>query len=246
MKRLFLVIPCVLLASGCLKLEQTLSLQADGSATLRVEYEIPEQTCVQVAALLKLADELAEAQGRPPAAAGADYLPLVLGPVQEQLREYLRKTLPDDARVETCLVESGEGLRRVTVVVNAADLAALDRVPAFRDYGFKLSRLNSGNYRLARGPVTDPNAPAPAADDLSDPETVRLLTPVLGGFKATLSVETPSPILEANSNRRSLRRVDWEFDFNRNPADFRAFHTERLSVVFDGAGLSLPAGAPAR
>jgi hypothetical protein len=228
----------LLLSSGCLKFSETLTLHEDGSGVLDIEYSIPEETVTQITGMIKLAEELAMASGEPSPYDSNSYLGLLLNPSETRIEQKMASYTIEGLVLNEVKVESRDGSRRVRMQLTFKSIADLARTDFYVEQGFALTRLADGNYRLSRK-----GNPAVAASslDMNDPEVARLLSPVLGGFEATIGIKTPRNILQANTARRSLRQAVWVFDFNHEAAAFRDFYSQELIVDFDGRGLSLPA-----
>ncbi|MBT3296263.1 MAG: hypothetical protein HN919_02260 [Verrucomicrobia bacterium] len=226
-------------SAGCIKLTQTLTLEADGSGTIEIDYSIPEETVTQVSGMIKLATELAKASGEPAPHDEHSYLGLLLNPSENRIRQKVTSYKIDGLALKEVKVESRDGSRDVNMLLSFQRITDLAQTDFFAEQGFALTRLPNGkHYRLTRKGA---GAPAESPVDLNDPDVVRMLSPVLGGFEATVGVKTPGNILQANTTRRSRRQAVWNFDFNRDPKAFRDFYGKQLIVVFDGVGLSLPA-----
>lgn len=235
--RLFLIL-ALACSAGCIKLTQTLTLEADGSGMIEIDYSIPEETVTQVSGMIKLATELAKASGEPAPHDEHSYLGLLLNPSENRIRQKVTSYKIDGLALKEVKVKSRDGSREVTMVLTFKRITDLAQADFFAEQGFALTRLPTGNYRLTRKGT---GVPAQSPVDLNDPQVVRMLTPVLGGFEATVGVKTPGRILKANTTRRSRQQAVWTFDFDRDPTAFRDFYSKPLILIFEGAGLSLPA-----
>jgi hypothetical protein len=233
-----LLLALLALSAGCIDFTETLTLNDDGSGLMDITYALPEETVTQITGMMKLADELAKVSDQEPPGDSHSYLELLLNPSEKRIRRKIESYSIDGLAVKNMKVESRDGSRQVTFQLTFERITDLAKTDFFADQGFTLSRIQGGNYRLLRKGM---KAPSEQPVDLNDPQIVRMLTPILGGFNATIGVKTPGRILQANTTRRSLRQAVWNFEFNRDAEDFRSFYTKDLVVVFDGSGLSLPA-----
>ncbi len=233
-----LLLALLALSAGCIDFTQTLTLNDDGAGLMDIAYSLPEETVTQMAGMMRLADELAKASGEEPPGDSHGYLELLLNPSENRIKRKVESYGIDGLAVKEAKVESRDGSRRVTLQLTFERITDLARTDFFADHGFSLSRIEGGHYRLLRQGM---KVPSQQPVDLKDPQIVHVLTPILGGFTATIGVKTPGRILHANTTRRSLRQAVWSFEFNRDAEDFRSFYTKDLVVVFDGSGLSLPA-----
>ncbi|NQU41277.1 MAG: hypothetical protein HQ523_15115 [Lentisphaerae bacterium] len=235
--RLLLIIG-VALSAGCMKLTETLTLNSDGSGILDIDYRLPEETVTQISGMMKLAAQLAAASGEPAPHDANDYLNLLLNPSEARIRQKVDSYGIEDLILKEVKVESNDGQRVVKMQLTFRRITDLAKTDFFVEQGFVLTRQQDGNYRLTRAGNRDVRA---SAIDLDDPQIVHILTPILGGFEATILVKTPGRLLQANTTGRSLQQAVWNFDFNRDPKAFRDFYSEELVAVFEGEGLSLSA-----
>ncbi len=239
MRHIHLILVAALsLSSGCIKFSETLTLHDDGSGVIDIAYTLPEETVTQISGMMKLANELADAVGEEPPGDSHGYLELLLNPSENRIKRKVESYKVDGLALKEVKVEERDGSRQVTFQLTFKSIRDLADTDFFADHGFTLSRVQEGRFRLIRKGM---QASGAEPVDLDDPQIVRLLTPILGGFNAMIGVKTPGRIIEANTTRRSLRQAVWNFEFNRDAADFRSFYTKDLVIVFEGAGLSLPA-----
>ena len=230
------------LAAGCIKLNESLTLKEDGSGSLDVTYSIAEQTITQLKAMNKLRDQLAIVSGDPSDVAAKDDLSaLFMDPVEDSMRKRLKGYEKFGITAPTVRVESRNAGRYVTLKLLFDNLANAAKADFFQEHGFFLSKNAKGNYLL--------NRPAEAPDgstsmDFSDPESVKLLTPLLGGFKVVIKVNTPTKILDSNATEKAARSATWSFDFDKDPKAVLALQRQAFTVLFDGTGASLPAVKP--
>jgi len=225
------------MTAGCMELKEDVSLRGDGSGTIELKYLVPEQTVSQVGGLVKLARQLAMVSDMADPIGDSDYLLLLLNPSEERIRKRLAAYADDGLTLDDVKVRARDNGREVRLVLGFKSLAALRKLDVFADHGFEISKRDDGNYVLARRvPNADPVAEAQAMP----PETVRLVTPLLAGFKVTVTVKPPGRILRANTTQRETASATWTFDFDRDPNAFRDFHTAEMALVFEGEGLAIP------
>lgn len=233
MKTLRLLVPLLaILGSGCLKLDETFTIRADGSATLELVYAISEPAVNQMKAILKVRDQMAALSGEE-SISPDDRMELFLNPAEDSLRREIRKHEKLGVTVERLKVESRDNWRHVQLKVACKSLADLAKTDIFAQYGFSLSRDSDGNYTLFRDRES---RNADSAAGMVDPATLKLMTPVLEGFNAIFRVNTPGKILQANAHTKSIRSVSWEFSFDKDPNAITALQDQQFKIVFDGKG----------
>jgi hypothetical protein len=231
------LMPALLLCTGCVDLDTTLTLKPDSSGTLDVRYTVAEDAVRQFRALYGLRADLMRAGGGPDAETVRETVPFLLEPDENRIRAGLAPYADNGLTLERLKVDVLNNSRRVQMTLNFRSLADLARADFFAEYGFSLLRTEGGNYLLHReGYTFDSNGLA----DVSDPATVKMLSPFLSGFRAALKIVVPGPILETNAARPTRFAATWLHDFDRDPNALAALQSTDMTVLFQGEGLRLP------
>lgn len=221
--------------AGCLKLEPTLTLNADGSGLLHLRYEMSATAVRQLNLAGGIVRRLDIASGRTePAAAVTTFLPLD----ERQIGDMFAPFEERGVRLINLHVEKRREWHVVALEVRFANLADLMQLPIFSSCGRSLTRTRAGSYQLAfKAPATTPGVTPP---DLGDKAGLQQLQPLLGGLKVAVTINVPADILETDAPRKTRRMAAWEFDFDRNPAALDALNRKTFNVVFTSAGAALP------
>lgn len=234
------LLPVVILAfcAGCIKVEQDLIINEDASGSLDLKYSISETTVQQIEAMHNLRKDLDEAAGRvAPTPQGTDFSRLLLNPILDEIRGKLKEYEKAGISIEKLEVKSRDARRSVEIKLQFDSITKVSGTDFFKQFGFSLTKDANGNYLLDRAPqVAEP----PAGIRFDDPQVVRTLTPLLGGFSVTLGVRTPGKILSSTAPIKGPYTAGWRFEFDRDPAALTALLTQRFAVTFDGKGLNLP------
>jgi hypothetical protein len=233
----------VLLATtGCLKVDQALSIRKDCSGTYEVNYSISEQAISQIKAMLKLQEQLTKLSGQPAERTRMDELwEVFLDPTEAGLRQEIQKYANYGIALSQLKVDTRNAWRYVNAKLAYKNLADVARADFFKEIGFSLTKNSDGSYLLHRPKET---SQVQAARDLSDPNTERMLTPILGGFRVATKINTPGRILKTNAPERLAFTALWDFDFDKDPNAILALQNLEINIVFDGSGLDLPAIQP--
>lgn len=224
------------LSCGCLRLEQDIHLRADGSGTFHMQYAVSEQAILQMRAMERLKQELAAMRSETPTPTGtADLMPLFQSVNAADIKAALKVYETNSITVEKVEVDSRGRWQHVSVRGVFGNLAEVAKADFFRDYGFSLFRTREGHYALHR-----PGRSLDGLPDAPDARTVRMLSPLMAGFRISLAIQTPGAVLKTNGTRSSRSQVQWVFDFDRDPNVLTSLQASPMTVVFDGKGLSLP------
>jgi hypothetical protein len=230
----------LLLASGCVKLEQDLIINSNGGGTIEINYSVPESTTQQVDAMRRLKSDMDAAAGRPSSfVPGTDFSRLLFNPVLDELRAKLKEYEKNGIAVEKLEVKFKEGRQTVGIRLQFDDLARVARTDFFQLYGFSLTKDPKGNYVIERPPQV---AEFPAGFRAADPQTAKALKPFIDGFLVALSVRVPdqNKILSTSAAIRGPYTAGWRFDAERSPDAVMALLRQNFVVVFDGRNLELP------
>ncbi len=229
----------MILCAGCIKMEQTLIIQQDGSGSLEAVYALSEDSVNQVKAALKIQKQIAAIRGEAGASGGQDdgYAGLFLNPSETLLRRELKKYEKNGITIDKLKVESREAWRHVHIKLLFKSLDAASKADFFQEYGFSLSRNTDANYTFFR-PSEDRDEEK--ASPISDAEMLQRLSPLLSDFDVTLKVTVPGRILKTNAHKKSLYTAVWSFAFDKDPNALSALQKQQFSIQFEGKGLNLP------
>lgn len=232
-----ILILSIILLNGCLNLDQTLTIQKDGSAMLDVTYSLTENSIIQAKAMLKLKEQMnAYSMNKKPDSTQDKYVLLLLDPVQDSLRKELNSYKPYGITIKHLRVETRREFRYVSIKLAIDNLAKAAETDFFRAYGFSLTKTPNDNYRFLR-PRSIAQQGSPYAFSESD---IRVLTPILNGFHVEIKIVTPSRILKTNAPKSVENVAEWIFDFDNNPNAIVALQNQNFDVLFAGPGLDLP------
>ena len=203
---------------GCVRVEQTITLNPDGSGVLAVQYGMALETVADLEARLKADSENGEA---PPSLLSFD---------ENQVREDFKELEPQGILLQDIRTWASDGFKYMRLSVRFSSLDALSKTEFLSDRNFVLRRTPENDYELRQ--TSPPVDPAQA-------EAQAMMSGLLAGFRAELAVELPGPIIEANADAREGRRAVWVFDLEKDPHALSRAQQMDLRVVFSGAGLSL-------
>jgi len=220
--------------SGCIQVDQTLTIEKNGSGSLELFYTIPEQTVSQMKAMYKLKDQMDETLGQAePLTTEEAFERMFFDPSEDQIKRLLKKYETLGIKTETLKVETRNAARTVKLKVTFASMDKLSKADFFPDYGFTLSRSPNETYTFFRA------AGNPQASDAGTGPS-SLVTPILNGFRVAMKVNTPGKILQSNASRKTLYNAAWVFDFEKDPNVLTTLQNQHMKIVFDGKGLQLP------
>ena len=221
------------LTAGCLQVEQTLTLNSDGSGTLDLTYGMSEQALGEMAAMTNLVAEMDKATGQKPGSPADLRNPFVFDEqaIRQKAAQYQKQGIK--------LVRLGVGPRGnwkfASMTVAFDNLAALTKTGLLPNSALTLKRQKNGNYILFQK-LLSPGSSV----NLRDPATQKDLGIMLTGLRLVLRVNTPGRVLNANTAIRGENTALWDADVDKTPELLQKFVQEGAVVTFDGTGLDLP------
>lgn len=230
-----LILSAILL-NGCLNLDQTLTIQKDGSAILDVTYSLTENSIIQAKAMLKLKEQInTYSANTKPNPVQDTYVRLLLDPVQDSIRKELDSYKPYGITVKHLRVETRREFRYVSIRLAIDDLGKATKTDLFRVCGFSLTKTTNDNYRFLL-----PRSTVQLESSSLNESDIRMLSPILNGFHVQIKLVTPSQILKTNAHKSSENTAEWVFDFDDNPNAIVALQNQNFDVLFAGPGVHLP------
>ena len=242
-RRLFAaVLAGAALASGCLRVEEDIVLNPDGTGHLTARYTVVPAMLDRIAGAARSATNQ---PGVPPPAGAAALLQIDEAAVRKDFSSFSELGLVlRDIRVD----ETG-GVRSVRVEVDFRDLSGLAHSEFFASPALTLEQAPSGHFVLSQ---EAPLAQSLAGDLRARPgEVDAAMAALFKDFQATVRVTVPGDIVATSAASRSGRTATWTFDVARDPGAFARARAQALTVEFKGDGLTRlapvgPGSEPAR
>jgi hypothetical protein len=227
-----LVSSALLALAGCIKLDQTLTLNADGSGSLRLRYGMSEDTIAQWEAMEQMA--VLSGQRSPP----KRHMPLDfdLGQVRAELDAHRTAGVG----LTTLSSEVVEGWRFIDLEVAFEDVRALKRVRLFKGSRLAIRPMGRDDYRITQ----EGGASARLWDDAAGRQLLEQIPGMLAGLRVVQTLVVPGDIIATNAPRVEGRRATWVFDIEADPDVMNTLTDTDLALTFEGRGLRLPTLSP--
>lgn len=228
----------VCLAPGCLRVENTLTIKKDGSGEIDLQYAVSEPAVSQLRAMRKLQGQMAMAAGESVADdEETRYAYMFLMPDEDQIRRECERYVRHGVTVEKLKIETRNTWRHVDMKILFTNLKGLAATDVFKYVGFSLAKNSAGNYVFYRAAAPKEGFNPPNCED---PKVLKMLSPILGGFRVNLIVKTPGQVIRTNASSKAGYTSMWRYDFARDPTAVVKIQTHKLVTIFNSAGLDLP------
>jgi hypothetical protein len=197
------------LASGCLRLESTLTLEDNGTGRLEIQYTLPDPTITQMQAVFQLQDDLIRATGGTPEKQ-VSIERILANPDTASLRRALRARLPKGVTLEQAFVDQRRGNRRIRVTLAFNKLATLAASDLFKKTGMVVKQQNDGSTLVSVPPMN--KARERIVSPTTRPEETTLVDNPAGDLRVQFRVRVNGRIHETSAHRRSRQTISWVFD----------------------------------
>lgn len=222
-------------AGGCLKIDSTLDVSADGSGKWRLVYSMPSHMLKQVQNAAALAVDLQRAAGISNAVAVPLDLPFLYD--ETTIRNRLAPLAAEGIRIAKLDVKPRAGWPTVELTLQFDRLETLMKQPFLADVGAVYRRDADGTGRLT---LTAPRLGVGGKlPDLADPKVSANVTPFLAGLSVISRVSVPGTVRNTNAGMNDGRRATWEWDFERDARAVERMSEAKMIVVFDAAATGM-------
>lgn len=233
MSRIILSAALLLSCAGCLQIDSTLELEANGAGKWKLLYSMPTHIFRQMQAARELAADLAKAGGDTQYRPQPLDIPCIFD--EAEIKKRFEPLRSQGVRLVKLQVGERGGWQRVDMTVRFDNLADLLRQPFFSACAFSMTRLADRNWKFTAAP---PRLSVDGAmPDYSDEETRRKTVAFLNGMRIVVRIDFPGTIKNSNSYMSDLRRATWEWDFDKDSRILERLDRETMAAVIDGRGV---------
>lgn len=226
-----------LAVSGCIKIDQTLTLEKDGSGTLEIRYGMSEQAMAQLEAMEQMGQAMSEGAG------GESEIetdtPFDFDFDEAEVREDFESQDIEGVELVSATSETADGWRYMNLEVTFDNLAALAKTDFFDDNELSLTKDAEGNYVLSQRSDEDEIAPDMGGDDAMQEQMMQQMAAMFAGMRLANRVVVPTEIVETNATEVDGRTAAWVYDIDEDPAVLTKLENLNMRVVFSGDGVSL-------
>lgn len=209
------------LLSACIKVDQDLVLNGDGTGTFHVRYGMKTETIAQIEAMAK--------EGQP----GDSPAQMPFHFDEAKVRKDFEVYAKDGVTLESFKSEVIDGWKFIELRMKFATLEGLGKTEFLADR--KLVLKHEGDRYVLEQRPDSPHVPEKNADA---PEVQDMMAAMMKGFHAGMSVQVPGDVVECNGTQDG-RKVSWVFDLEKDPQALKKAQQLNMKVAFKGDGLKL-------
>lgn len=209
---------------GCLKMEQEVTLNKDGSGQIDMMYAMSEQTVQQMKAM----SEMAEQSGGE-VTSTQDSFEFDEAKVKEKYGALKDKGIT----LKSVKSETRGGWKYMYVKADFKDISKLKEVEGFDK--ITITKNADGNYVIDSGMSQDD-----MGGGMDNPEQMKAMLPMLAGMRITMKFNTPGKIIETTAPIKGKNSAEWVYDVDKDPDTFMKMSSSEMKIVFDGKGCTIP------
>jgi len=223
-----------LAVTGCIEVDQTLTLEPDGSGSLAVSYAVSEQTMRRIEGIHAASERIAS--DRKLSLERNPWMMLVFDPeaLNQRLKQYANKGI----YLDRFNASTANAQQNVSFKVSFDSIAEVASADFFASYGFSLIAGERNRMTLITGPWVSNRVTR--ITDLESPEALTLLRPLIGNFRFALTIRPPGRVLDTNAHRSTPVNAQWNYDASETPGAFFDFQETPIRLVFDGSRSKIP------
>lgn len=226
----------LLALTGCVDVEQTLSLKPDGSGLFKVRYGMRADELKRMEELSKMA---AEIEGITPEEASDS--PFDFN--EEDIRNDFAEYRPEDVKLEAVQITETNGWKYVNLDISFKRLEGLLKTDFVSDESITLTRSGTDTYTFRHAPPVE-KASETKLEGMDAGAINDLMAGMMKGFRAVLRVEVPGTVQETNADTHDTTSATWSYDLEKDTNALRRAQTQEMTLTFSGKDLHLPELAP--
>ncbi len=219
MKIWFVVIFALSVLTGCFKLEQEITLNADGSGNVSIMKAMTEEMIAEI-------DKISEEQRKQ----GGRFVESNIVFDEAKLREFYQGYQDFGVTLRRLEIEKKDGWRYAYIDLDFDNFRSLRKLADFKD--ISLRKNINGDY------VISSNRSEEVIEKDSDPEMLEKIKPMLPGFRVVAKVNTPGEIISSNATISSERSATWIVDYDKDPESINQLPL-KPEVVFSGKDIDI-------
>lgn len=227
-----LLICGVLLAAGCIKINTTVSITADGSGTWKVVYAMPTHMIRQVQMARELTVDLDKAGASSVTNVPVKPLDIPMLFDEAAVRARFASLERDGLKLTKLQTRSRSGWQYVDLVVKFDRLEDLVRQRFFDDCGISFKQMGPGLSKIV---ISLPAGDGGERVDLADPAVNVALTPFMKGMVVVVNIEVPGEVRNSNSFISDSKLASWQWDFEKDPKALELLFKDKMILVFDSS-----------
>ena len=216
----------VIALTGCIKMEQDITLNKDGSGNVKFVYGMSEQTIKQMDAMKEMSKSMAE-EG----AEAEDDNQFEFN--EDEVKKEFEAMKDQGITLNSAKTTTADGWKYMNIDFDFKDVSKLDDTPVFENVS--IIKNADGNYVITS--KMDSNDMGGGDEGA---EQMKAMLPMLSGMRIAIKINTPNAIISTTAPIKSKDSAEWVFDVDKDPDSILNMSKTNMEVVFGGDGCTIP------
>ncbi|MFH1038525.1 MAG: hypothetical protein V1789_07670 [PVC group bacterium] len=221
----FSLIAAVALA-GCIKMDQDITLNKDGSGSVKFMYGMSEQTINQMQTMSEMNKQEGDDQPE-------DDNPFEFN--EEKVKKEFAALKDKGITLKSVKTTTENGWKYMHVEFDFKDISQLNDADVMGDSPITIAKDAAGNYVITSKMTGEEMGAGDA-----DAEQMKAMLPMLAGMRMALKVTTPGKIISTTAPIKTADSAQWVFDIDKDPDSVMNMSKTKMEIVFDGTGCTIP------
>ena len=213
----------IIALTGCIKMEQDITLNKDGSGNVKFVYGMSEQTLKQMEAMKQMSqsEDGAEADDDNPFEFNED-----------EVKKEFEAMKDQGITLNSVKTTKEDGWQYMNIDFDFKDVTKLEDTSVFENV--TIIKNADGNYVVSSKMDSDDMGGDEGA------EQMKAMLPMLSGMRIAIKINTPNAIISTTAPIKSKNSAEWVFDVDKDPDSFLNMSKTDMEVIFGGAGCTIP------
>ena len=216
----------IIALTGCLKMEQDITLNKDGSGNVKFVYGMSEQTIKQMESMKEMSKSMAK-EGEE--AEDDNDFEFDVDKVKKGFEEMKAQGIT----LNSATVTTEDGWTYMNIDFDFKDVSKLDDTPVFKNVS--IIKNADGNYVITSKMDSNNMGGGDAGA-----EQMKAMLPMLSGMRIAIKINTPNAIISTTAPIKTKNSAEWVFDVDKDPDSFLNMSKTNMEVIFGGAGCTIP------
>lgn len=215
----------VLALSGCIKMDQDITLNKDGSGNVKFMYGMSEQTINQMKAMAQMGgEEGVEVDSDSPFEFD-----------EQKVKKEFEDLKDRGITLKSVKTETKDGWQYMHIDFDFQDVSKLGESEVMGDSPVTIAKNADGNYVITSKMGGDEMGMGEGNE-----EQMKQMLPMLAGMRMALKVTTPTKIISTTAPIKTDNSAQWVFDADADPNSILKMGQTKMEIVFEGAGVTIP------
>lgn len=232
----------ILLAVGCIKYDQVLTLNKDGSGTVTLHYAMSDAILEQMKAMEAMKEGMSESgEVKTETKEDGPFSMEAMEFNEEKVKNEFKELKKDGFQLKNLKTYGKEGWQHVELEFTFKDVSNLKKVSFFKTSNMAVVKNDRGNYEIRSVSKKDDakEGEQPPGEETAEAGADDMMGALFGGLYMSYTFNTPTEIVDTNAPEKKNTMARWVFDFDKDPSFVKDKEGPQFVIEFKGKGVKL-------